>query len=133
MDSELYDSIYKRKSFHLFREIGNKKITLDEKSNIEKRYKEFSPLYSNIKTKIKIVTAIGFAKYNSLSSLLPMGWAMFTTFIVYLIWDIVWIVLVSKNKIPNDKSTNVMKYIVILLQVFTFACLYLGMAIGSLY
>ena len=30
MNNKLYDMIFKRKSFHLFRNIGNKNITEDE-------------------------------------------------------------------------------------------------------
>ncbi len=54
MDSQLYDMIFKRKSFHLFRNIGNEKITEDELSNIEKKFTELIPLDKNIKVKIII-------------------------------------------------------------------------------
>lgn len=36
MNDELYDMIFKRKSFHLFRNIGNEHITVDELNNILK-------------------------------------------------------------------------------------------------
>lgn len=57
IDSSLYPMIYKRKSFHLFRNIGNEKITANEIESIYKKYDELTPLYSDIKTKIKIVPA----------------------------------------------------------------------------
>ena len=55
MDSNLYDMIFKRKSFHLFRNIGNEHITLDELEDIEEKFKIFKPLVDDIKVKIKIV------------------------------------------------------------------------------
>lgn len=55
MDSNLYDMIFKRKSFHLFRNIGNEHITLDELEDIEEKFKTFKLLVDDIKVKIKIV------------------------------------------------------------------------------
>ena len=51
----LYNMIYKRKSFHLFFNIGKEKITREELADIEEIYKNLTPLYPDIKTKIKIV------------------------------------------------------------------------------
>ena len=54
MNIKLYDMIFKRKSFHLFRNIGNEKISDDELKNIEKKINELIPLSSGIKVKIII-------------------------------------------------------------------------------
>lgn len=55
MDLKLYDMIFKRKSFHLFLNIGNEKITEEELNDIEEAFKNFKPLYKDIKVKMKIV------------------------------------------------------------------------------
>ena len=55
MDNNLYDMIFKRKSFHLFRNIGDEKISEEELKDIENYFNTIKPLDKNIKTKIKIV------------------------------------------------------------------------------
>ena len=55
MEKELYSMIFKRKSFHIFRDIGS--IDSHELQSIEEAYKTFTPLVSDIKTAIKIVPA----------------------------------------------------------------------------
>lgn len=55
MDNNLYDMIFKRKSFHLFRNIGDEKISEEELNDIEKYFDTIKPLDPNIKTKIRIV------------------------------------------------------------------------------
>ena len=55
MNNNLYDMIFKRKSFHLFRNIGTKKITENELKDIEKEFHNLKPLLDDIKVKIKIV------------------------------------------------------------------------------
>lgn len=55
MNNELYDMIFKRKSFHLFRNIGKEHITNDELKNIEEYFLKLKPLVDDIKVKIKIV------------------------------------------------------------------------------
>jgi hypothetical protein len=55
MDSNLYEMIFKRKSFHLFRNIGNEKITDEELEEIESKFNELKPLVDDIKVKMKIV------------------------------------------------------------------------------
>ena len=55
MNNNLYDMIFKRKSFHLFRNIGNEHITEDELKEIENESNNFKPLVEDIKVKIKIV------------------------------------------------------------------------------
>lgn len=56
-DKSLYSMIYKRKSFHLFRNIGDGKLTPDRIRDVKERYKSFTPLYPGIRTAIKIVPA----------------------------------------------------------------------------
>ena len=55
MDNNLYEMIFKRKSFHLFRNIGSEHITSEELSDIEKEFSQLKPLIGDIKVKIKIV------------------------------------------------------------------------------
>ena len=55
MKKDLYSMIFKRKSFHIFRDIGS--IDSHELQSIEEAYKTFTPLVSDIKTTIKIVPA----------------------------------------------------------------------------
>lgn len=57
VNSDLYEMIFKRKSFHLFRNVGNEVISSQEIESIKEIYKTFHPLYPDIKTKIKIVPA----------------------------------------------------------------------------
>lgn len=55
MDKNLFDMIFKRKSFHLFRNIGNEHITDNEIKEIENKFEKLTPLVDDIKVKIKIV------------------------------------------------------------------------------
>ncbi len=55
MDEKLYEMIFKRKSFHLFRNIGNKHLTEEELKDIEKVFSRLKPLVDDIKVKIKII------------------------------------------------------------------------------
>lgn len=55
MNNVLYDMIFKRKSFHLFRGIGNSRITEEELKDIENQFNKLKPLVEDIKVKIKIV------------------------------------------------------------------------------
>ncbi len=57
MEEILYDMIFKRKSFHLFRNVGNGKIIPAELESINEIYKRLTPLYPEIKTEIRIVPA----------------------------------------------------------------------------
>ena len=52
---ELYPMIFKRKSFHLFRGIGNEHITEEDLKDIEMQFSSFKPLIEDIKVKMKIV------------------------------------------------------------------------------
>ncbi len=52
MNNDLYDMIFKRKSFHLFRNIGNEHITDYEVKEIENKFNNFKRLVENIKAKI---------------------------------------------------------------------------------
>ena len=53
MNKNLYEMIFKRKSFHLFRNIGNEHITDEEIKDIEKEFSKLKPLIEDIKVKIK--------------------------------------------------------------------------------
>ena len=55
MDDSLYEMIFKRKSFHLFRNIGKKHLTEEEIKDIENEFSKLKPLIEDIKVKIKIV------------------------------------------------------------------------------
>lgn len=56
MDHELlYDMIFKRKSFHLFRSGKGNKISPNKIDEIKEKYESLLPLYPEIKTAIKIV------------------------------------------------------------------------------
>lgn len=55
MDKELYEMIFKRKSFHLFRNIGSEHLTDEELKDIENRFKELKPLVSDIRVELRIV------------------------------------------------------------------------------
>ena len=55
MDKKLYEMIFKRKSFHLFRNIGNEHITDNELKDIEEQFNKLKPLIDDINVKIKIV------------------------------------------------------------------------------
>ena len=55
MNDNLYEMIFKRKSFHLFRNIGNEYITEDELKDIENEFNNVKPLVEDIKVKMKIV------------------------------------------------------------------------------
>ena len=57
MKEDFYETIFKRKSFHLFRGVGSDIITQDELADIEKAYADFDCLYPEIKTAIRIVSA----------------------------------------------------------------------------
>ena len=54
MDKSLYDMIFKRKSFHLFRNTGDVNITEAELNEINNIISSLTPLVSDIKTKIII-------------------------------------------------------------------------------
>ena len=55
MKNKLYDMIFKRKSFHLFRNIGDEHITDEEIKDIENEFTKLTPLVDDIKVKMKIV------------------------------------------------------------------------------
>lgn len=54
MNKDLYNMIFKRKSFHLFKNIGNEHITEEELKDIETEFNRLKPLVDNIDVKIKI-------------------------------------------------------------------------------
>ncbi len=55
MDALLYEMIFKRKSFHLFRNVGDAKICETELAGILDAWTGFSPLRPEIRTAIRIV------------------------------------------------------------------------------
>ena len=57
MNEKLYDMIFKRKSFHLFRDLGEQRISQEELMEIEDVWKQLDPLYPDIKTAVRIVPA----------------------------------------------------------------------------
>ena len=57
LDSNLYPMIFKRKSFHLFRNVGDEKISDAELRGIYSAYQSFAPLVPGIRTEIRIVPA----------------------------------------------------------------------------
>ena len=55
MNNDFYEMIFKRKSFHIYRNVGNESIGENELSEIQRAYSEFPPLNPEIKTAICIV------------------------------------------------------------------------------
>ena len=55
MDEKLYETIFKRKSFHLFLNVGKEKIKQEELKDIEEAFAHFEPLNREIKVKMRIV------------------------------------------------------------------------------
>ncbi len=53
----LYNMIFRRKSFHLFQDIGDEKLTPGELAEIRGFWETLKPLYPDIKTAIRIVPA----------------------------------------------------------------------------
>ena len=51
----MYEMIFKRKSFHLFRNIGKEHISKEELDEIEHYFSKLKPLVKDIKVKIKII------------------------------------------------------------------------------
>ena len=61
MDGTFYQTIFKRRSFHLFRNTGTGSLTSEELESIKAAYASFESLYPDIRTEIRIVPA---AKVN---------------------------------------------------------------------
>ena len=55
MNKTFYEMIFKRKSFHIFRKVGNESISGAELDDIQNAYIAFIPLNPEIKTTIRIV------------------------------------------------------------------------------
>ncbi len=72
MNDNLYNMIFKRKSFHLFRNIGNEHITKEELKDIEEKFNTLMPLVEDIKVKIKIVKDSTTKYKSSCSPIYPM-------------------------------------------------------------
>ena len=94
MNNNLYDMIFKRKSFHLFRNIGNEHITEDELKEIENEFNNFIPLVEDIKVKIKTRVFphfIGTCELFStahfiLASTATWTWFISSWFFIYFFW-----------------------------------------------
>lgn len=54
---EFHEMLFKRKSFHIFRNIGDERISQEELQEIQQVYETFEKLYPDIKTAIRIVPA----------------------------------------------------------------------------
>ena len=55
LNLSLFPMIFKRKSFHLFRNCGNETLSSTELETIYRAYRGFHPLYPEIRTEIRIV------------------------------------------------------------------------------
>lgn len=55
METQLYDAIFKRKSFHFFTNTGKAEFVDAELAEIEAAYRGFEPLYPEIRTEVRIV------------------------------------------------------------------------------
>lgn len=64
MDARYYETIFKRKSFHLFRNVGEDRITAEELDEIQATYASFEALYPDIRTAMRILpaSALGFRR-----------------------------------------------------------------------
>ena len=59
MEKELYSMIFKRKSFHIFRDIGS--INPDELQSIEEKYNNLTPLINGIEHSKSFPSSINFS------------------------------------------------------------------------
>lgn len=57
MNADFYPVIFKRRSFHLFRNTGSDKIEQSELTDIKEKYETFERLYPGISTAVRIVPA----------------------------------------------------------------------------
>ena len=55
--TDYYEMIFKRKSFHLFRNVGNEKLTEKDLQEIRAAYNNITALYPDIRTDIRIVSS----------------------------------------------------------------------------
>ena len=55
MNQNLYENIFKRKSFHMYLDCGKEKISSAELEEIQETFKTFKPLDSDIKVEMVIV------------------------------------------------------------------------------
>lgn len=60
MNAEYYPTIFKRKSFHLFRNVGSEQLTEAELEGIRVAFDSFERLYPDVRTAIRIVPASKF-------------------------------------------------------------------------
>ena len=57
MKEQYYEAIFKRKSFHLFRNVGSDLISLEELEEIKEAYRSFETLRPDIRTALRILPA----------------------------------------------------------------------------
>ncbi|NLA70144.1 MAG: nitroreductase, partial [Clostridiales bacterium] len=57
LDRNLYDMIFKRKLFHLFRNLNDKEMSASEVDAIEHKFNSLISLKPEIKTEIRVVPA----------------------------------------------------------------------------
>ena len=57
MNNNYYQTIFKRKSFHLFRGVGNEKLTQEELNGIKEAFASFERLYPDIRMAIRVLPA----------------------------------------------------------------------------
>ena len=57
MNADLYPMIFKRKSFHLFRNVGSGRISPEELEEVRTAFEAFERLYPDIRTAVRIVPA----------------------------------------------------------------------------
>ena len=57
MNNNYYQTIFKRKSFHLFRGVGDEKLTLEELNGIKEAFASFERLYPDIRMAVRILSA----------------------------------------------------------------------------
>ena len=67
MNELLYPMIFKRKSFHIFNNVGNESITNEELEDLKEAFKNFQPLIEGIKVELhiskKVIGKVG-QEYN---------------------------------------------------------------------
>lgn len=57
MKAQYYDAIFRRKSFHLFRNVGAERLTAEELQGIEEAFRGFEPAVPGIRTALRIVSS----------------------------------------------------------------------------
>lgn len=61
LDNQYYSTIFKRKSFHLFRNVGTEKLSQEDLAGIEAAFASFERLYPDIQMAIRILPTASIA------------------------------------------------------------------------